>query len=115
LLVYDKEAKANVLLSAGVASSGMLAQGEPENNSDTFKELKYDKTKIEFVDMSSYQYTAFAIDSKGKLYSWGNNNQHNILQPERGTRYYQPTLVPYFADDRWKVIKVVGGQLHVLI
>lgn len=48
----------------------------------------------QIVRIAAGNHSSFAVDIKGTLYSWGNNNKYQIGQPENKDPYYQPTEMP---------------------
>lgn len=112
LLILDK--KGNVY-AWGIAASHQLGVSVNSNlRSKVFGPLKVPHLK-KIKDIFAGEYTSFAIDDDGKVWSWGLNNFGQAGHPEEagaGATIETPTHAEFF-DDK-KVVQIASGNHHSL-
>lgn len=119
--VEDKDTHETYLLSAGNWEClngeqyfAVLGQGK-EPAEGFFGRLDYDHKTIKFSKVSLYAKHALALTEDGKLYGWGSNERNNLGLGSEVEWVYSPTLIPFFADAKFKLLDVYAGFDHSFV
>ncbi|CAI2359604.1 unnamed protein product [Moneuplotes crassus] len=93
----------NELWSYGMSSTYLLGQGNV-HSSNTFSPLDYDKSSINFIDVSVYSDCAMAVTDDGRLFGWGSNKSFQ-LGITNHTEISKPVEIPFFKNYYTKAAK----------
>ncbi|CAI2387911.1 unnamed protein product [Moneuplotes crassus] len=102
IMLVKKDGR-NELWSYGISSTHLLGQGNV-NSSNTFSPLDYDKSSINFIDVSVYSDCAMAVTDDGRLFGWGSNKSFQ-LGIENHTEISKPVEIPFFKNYYTKAAK----------
>jgi alpha-tubulin suppressor-like RCC1 family protein len=112
--VYDKKDKRRKILSAGKSRFGVLGLGESIKETNLYKEIKFDYSKVQIAHIELSVRHAFAITTTGELYAWGTNDQLALGLPVE-TNHVQNVPKKVECLSEYAVKKVACGDLHNLV